>query len=217
MKNTYGNKYKDYTSYYHIISTISVFLIDTLLNMQYEEDDFHPESTNLDYDEGPMDELNNDDIHYYNGQFGQDDNYSDTITVDSKIKNNRKMLDDSKKLDKGYHKIKRTINHKKVDIEVYSTTNTPGKMIRDAVTGGKYREFRVGSLNEHQFFKVRWGTGEIGKDGTTLFFDSPEQYERHTKTEVSQSIKEKWIQKCAEIRNIAYDSNDNMSDYVVVK
>jgi hypothetical protein len=185
--------------------------------MQYEEDDFHPESSNLNYDEGSVDELNSTDIHYYNGQFGQDDNYTDTISIDSQVKTNRKMLDDSKKLDKGYHKIKRNINHKSVDIEVYSTPNTPGKMIRDAITGSKYREYRVGSLNEYQFFKVRWGTGEMGRDGTSLYFDSPEQYERHTKTEISKTIKEKWIHKCAEIQNVAYNSNDNMSDYVVVK
>jgi hypothetical protein len=73
----------------------------------------------------------------------------------------------------------------------------------------------VGSVNEHLFFKVGLATGELGNNGGALFFDSPEQYERHMKTTVSQDIKQKWVQKCAEIRQI--EETDHLSDYVIVK
>jgi hypothetical protein len=189
-----------------------VFLIDTLLNMQYEEDNLYPAP-----DMESLDDDNNTEMQYYNEQFGLDDNRSETITVDSQKNKYRKMWDDSKKADKGFHKIKRTIDNKKVEIEVYSTNYTPGLMIRDAITGDKYCQFRVGSVNEYQFFKVRILTGELGKDGVTLFFDSPEQYERHMKAEVSTANKEKWLRKCAEVRHLAYEQDDNISDYVVVK
>lgn len=187
--------------------------------MQYEDDNFHPNINAPDYEDG-TESLGDDnylEMQYYNEQFGSDDNRSETITIDSKKNKYRKMWDDSKKSDKGFHKIKRWVDHKKVEIDVYSTNNTPGLMIRDAVTGDKYMQYRVGSLNEHQFFKVRITTGEMGKDCVTLFFDSPEQYERHTKGEISQSIKDKWLRKCVEVRNLAYEQDDNISDYVVVK
>jgi hypothetical protein len=78
----------------------------------------------------------------------------------------------------------------------------PGTMIRDAITGARCREHRVGTQNEHQFFKVAISTGELGINGGLVFFDSPEQYERHFKGiyTVPQQIKEKWTNKCAEIR-----------------
>ena len=183
-------------------------------------DDYHPTSTALDYDDD-VGSLGVDDdameMQYYNEQFGPDDARSETITVDSRKRKYRKMWDDAKAADKGYHKIKRKVNHKKVELEVYSSSTTPGRMIRDAITGQKYSQYRVGSINEYLFFKVHMGTGELGADAGHLFFDSPEQYERHMKTEVSQVIKEKWLRKCAEVRNIAYEQDDNISDYVVVK
>jgi hypothetical protein len=188
--------------------------------MQYENDDFHPTSTTLNYDDdlgNDLDDNNSEEMRYYNEQYGPGDNMSETITVDSQKKKYRKMWDDAKKVDKGYHKIKRNYNHKKVEIEVYTTSNTPGKMIRDAITGNKYNQYRVGSVNEHLFFKVTLATGEIGRDGTTMFFDSPEQYERHMKCEISQAIKEQWVKKCAEYRHIEQYNDDNNFDFVIVK
>ena len=187
--------------------------------MQYENDDYHPTSELLEYEDelGTQSEGNETEMQYYNEQFGPDDACSETITVDSQKKKYRKMWDDAKKVDKGFHKIKRKYNHKKVEIDIYTTTHTPGRMIRDAITGNKYSQYRVGSSNEHLFFKVKVCTGELGNDSSSLFFDSPEQYERHMKCEVSQAIKEKWLKKCYEIREYSDEHNDNMSDYIVVK
>jgi hypothetical protein len=186
--------------------------------MQYE-DDFHPTSNALDYDDevGTLDNDNDSEMRMYNEQFGPDDTHSETITLDSNKRKYRKMWDDAKKVDNGFHKFKRKVGMKTYEIEVYSTSTTPGRMIRDAISGTRYNQYRVGSCNEYLFFKVKISTGEIGKDGGSLFFDSPEQYERHTKSTISQAIKDNWLKKCIEIRNIAYDQEDSISDYVVVK
>jgi len=120
---------------------------------------------------------------------------------------------------KGYHRIIRNVNYKKHEIECYSTSVNIGMMIRDAITGSKYNQYRVGTINEHLFFKVRWSTGELGNTTVSLFFDSPEQFERHMKTTVSQSVKEKWCKRNAEVRNIEYNHyiESEKPEYVVVK
>ena len=77
--------------------------------MQYENDDYHPTSELLEYEDelGTQSEGNETEMQYYNEQFGPDDACSETITVDSQKKKYRKMWDDAKKVDKGFHKIKR--------------------------------------------------------------------------------------------------------------
>ena len=183
--------------------------------MLYENDDFHPTSNTQDYDD-ELGTLSDDmEMQYYNEQYGPDDAHSETITINSQKNKYRKMWDDAKKVDKGFHKLKIRVGNKLVETEVYSTSNTPGRMIRDAVSGQKYNQYKVGSLNEHLFFKVR--LPGRGLDCEPLYFDTPEQCERHLKYEVSQVIKDKWTKKCAEIQNIVYDREDTISDYVVVK
>lgn len=126
---------------------------------------------------------------------------SDGSSVSSHRRRQRKNNEEMKKMDKGYHKFKRIINHKPVEIEIYSTNDMPATMIRDAVSGARYNQYRVGTPNEHLFFKVKIATGELGNDSGLVFFDSPEQYERHFKgsSVVSQEDKEKWTNKRAEI------------------
>jgi hypothetical protein len=107
-----------------------------------------------------------------------------------------------KNLDRGYHKLTRIVNFKPIEIDIYTTNDMPGTMIRDAITGSRYSEYRVGTRNEHLFFKVAIATGELGNESGLVFFDSPEQYERHFKGiyTVPQEIKEKWTNKCAGVR-----------------
>ena len=119
---------------------------------------------------------------------------SDTASVTSNQKKQRKMMEDLKKLDKGYNKITRIVDGKKKSIDVYSTSSNPGAQIRGAIGGPYYQGFRVGSRDEDIFFKVMLATGECG-DSSILFFDNPEQYERHLYAVVSQEDKEKWYNK----------------------
>lgn len=148
------------------------------------------------YDEEEM------EIQYYNNKFRSIED--DESTLDSNKKKHRKMLEDAKKADKGYNKVTRTINGKKQKIEVYTTNITPGTAIRNAVTGCRFREYRVGTLQEYLFFKVSVATGETNKYSSTLFFDNPEQYERHMKADVCQELKEQWEKRAAETRNMNY-------------
>jgi len=182
---------------------------DYEVNARYHQDNVS-EQSNVDdyYNEEEM------EIQYYNNRFRSIED--DESTLDSNKKKHRKMLEDAKKADKGYNKITRTINGKKQKIEVYSTNITPGSAIRNAVTGCRFREYRVGSLQEHLFFKVSVATGEMNKYSSTLFFDNPEQYERHMKVDVCQELKEQWEQRAAEIRNMDYVPK-NFSNYTLVR
>ena len=109
-------------------------------------------------------------------------------------------LDKLKSVDPGYTFIYRKVENKNgmlenKKIDLY-TSGDDGSNIRDAVTGKYYFE-KVGSNGEHLFFKAGLSTGECNsKNGsTTLFFLSPEQYERHFHTELSLNIKNKWVEK----------------------
>jgi len=183
--------------------------------MLYEENYLHP--NNEQYDEDIYGD-DNEEMQLYNEQYNMDD-ISVCSTINSKKKYS-KLWEDVKKIDKGYHRIVRNVNYKKHEFEVYSTSVNIGMMIRNAVTGTRLKQYKVGSISEHLFFKVRWSTGELGCNTTvSLFFDNPEQFERHMKTTVSQSVKEKWLKRSAEIQNIEYNEaiEANKPEYIVVK
>jgi hypothetical protein len=108
---------------------------------------------------------------------------------------NKNALDDIKKSDKGYHTWRQRVPGaaKPVKMEVYSSGYT-GTPIRDAITGERHKSYLVGSANEDLFFSVRL-PGFLGSDGITLFFDSPEDYERHMHTNVTSEMKERWRER----------------------
>ena len=140
-----------------------------------------------------------DDFQFVNNDMADSDSESFT-TVSSNRKKTRKLFEDAKKIDNGYHKLKMGKTEKLSGIEVYSTNSTPGTMIRDAITGARFESYKVGSKNEHLFFKVGMAAGHTESGNIILFFDSPEQYEKHMKTTVSQSIKETWTNNCAKVK-----------------
>jgi hypothetical protein len=126
---------------------------------------------------------------------------ADSIEVRSKskmrgVKSNHAM-DMSRTLDPGYHIVKRSINGVKRKVEFYHTTNIPGRMIRNAITGIRYNEYHVGFYDEDIFFKVNYAVGEKNRrEITVLFYDSPEEFEKHFGCTVSLETKEKWRNKC---------------------
>jgi hypothetical protein len=69
-----------------------------------------------------------------------------------------------------------------------------GSTIRNAVTGEKYYGHRVGSRHEDLYFKARICTGEFSEPAT-LFYESVEQYERHTQCVVDNDCKAKFAAK----------------------
>jgi hypothetical protein len=155
-----------------------------------------------DYDNNSIRSLNDNDRGYM-AQL-EDDNLSvvtDDLSTKTVEKNPRKMgrrgwvYDDIKMMDSGYHRIVRSHDGIKTKTEVYSTSYIPGTWIRDAITGHKHPQFRVGSWNEDLFFKVKDTSGYVGTDTYCLYYDSPEQYERHFKVNISVEAKKKWTNK----------------------
>ena len=138
------------------------------------------------------------------------DNYSvitdttDEISVQRPVPRkgrNNQAYENLKMSDSDYHKIIRREGDVKIKTEVYSTAITPGTLIRDAITGHKQANFHVGTWKEDLFFKVHETSGYIGNGAYILFYDSPEQYERHMKANISSSIKRKWTDKFARARD----------------
>jgi len=116
---------------------------------------------------------------------------SNGVSVSSHIKKQRKLREEYKRLDKSYLKIYRKINDKRTGIEVYKTPYTPDSRIRNACTGC-FQNFRVGTTDEYMFYKVALATGETGQEPGHLYYDNPEQYERHLNALVPQEEKDSW-------------------------
>lgn len=101
-----------------------------------------------------------------------------------------------------------------IPIEFYITKYYPGIIIRDAVTG-HYEKARVGKLDENMYFKVKLAF--VGNCDGHLFYNSPEEYERHWQTSLPLAIKQAWLEKYTEEferRNPA-DSETNMREYIL--
>lgn len=103
--------------------------------------------------------------------------------------------------EKGKHRIYRRIVKTKSDgskvsfikkVTMYSTRTTSGSCIRDPVCG-VFSTDKVGTNSEKLYFKVRMADISTEDRGpVTLFYDSPEGYERHQFTQVSMNIKNAW-------------------------
>ena len=98
---------------------------------------------------------------------------------------------EQKTSDPDYHKIVRRANKKTMSIEMYSTRCNPGVLIRDPRFGTKCKD-RVGTLAERSYFKVRMTSFGDGCEPVTLFYDSPEGYEKHQRTRLPHDIKQSW-------------------------
>lgn len=115
-------------------------------------------------------------------------------TIDSGVSLKTKHKNKAKKNDKGYEKKTKIIKDKKIIIDTYHTNDTPGCTVRHAATGF-WMKARVGSIEENLYFKVRDNTS---KDSRSLYYDSPEEYERHMFLTLSTEIKSRWTEKFAE-------------------
>jgi hypothetical protein len=129
---------------------------------------------------------------------------SDGSSTVASMTRRRKTRESYESADKNLHKLVRMFDRKCVEISVYTSSACPGACIRDAITGTRYKDYRVGSINEHQFYKVKFATGEMGQDSGSCFFDSPEQYEKHMRASVPIEEKNRWADKCANVRKM-YD------------
>jgi len=121
---------------------------------------------------------------------------------DNDVMNNhqKKELNNIKSIDSGYGYIYRrktplSNKVKNTRIDCY-TSGDSGMSIRNAETGNYYK-YKVGSKEEDLFFKIALATGELKtRNGSNvLFYDSPEQYEKHLIYEIDQETKDRWVEK----------------------
>lgn len=90
--------------------------------------------------------------------------------------------------------------YKNYRVKVYTTPNYPNSIIRNAITGTAFKFHngdyaRVGTRDEDLFFSVLLATGEAGQTAALLFYDSPEQYERHMEDTYPTEGKSIWVSK----------------------
>lgn len=95
----------------------------------------------------------------------------------------------------GYHKIYKIYKKKARKISMYATRNNTGACIRDPIHGSFSRD-RVGTKAELYYFKVRLASiVNHTNEPVTLFYDSPESYERHQYMRVNADVKNKWHER----------------------
>ena len=132
------------------------------------------------------------------------DGSSTEYTFTSANRNKKKIMDEVKLADKGYLKFKIPVQVngriKNVKIELYRTSCSPGTQIRNAVSG-LHDNMRVGKLDEDLYFKVNLAQGKAYPEVTHLYYESPEQYERHFYTTVPKLEKDKWLAKYLREKN----------------
>lgn len=93
--------------------------------------------------------------------------------------------------DPDYYVITKRVGKKMKRIALYSTRSNPGRLIRNPVAGYKSND-RVGTLAERHYFKIRMTSIGDGVEPVTLYYDSPESYEKHLHATVSHDIKAAW-------------------------
>ena len=131
------------------------------------------------------------DEHSYNYQ---ESVASSESTVYTSQRSKRKAMEEILKLDSGY----RVSGKKKNKIEYYITNLSPGTSIRNAVTGIREFNLKVGNpCHEDQFFKVRYASNHTNNvtGPESLYYDNPEQCERHLKLNIKQITKNEWYIK----------------------
>ena len=101
--------------------------------------------------------------------------------------------------DQGHMRTFQWVKGRSVPIEFYMTKYTQGTLIRNAISGIREHKMYVGKKEEYSLFKVKLSLPDMGNDSAdsygTLFYNSPEEYERHFYTTVPQSLKEQWMER----------------------
>lgn len=163
----------------------------------YYGDSYNPNLPN-DYDEPEFipAEGHSADIHTVIDRIDTISENSVSQKVHRRAKNRKVPNTVLKPSEEGFCRIQTTMKTptgSNIYIEYYYTKIVPGALIRNAVTGGYEYGYRVGSSDENLFFKVIRASGYDGdRDPHMLFYNSPEQYERHFMTTISQDEKERW-------------------------
>lgn len=139
----------------------------------------------------PSDAINDDDISV---------TIDDLSTINSDIIEELRMLKAYKKADSNYYSFKTRFGEDLEKIEVYASPNN-GK-IRHAISGFKTHHM-VSSASEDLYFTVVDSSCLAKRDTNNrrkLYYNNPEEYERHFITKLSQDIKQRWVEKSLNAR-----------------
>ena len=117
------------------------------------------------------------------------------------IKKTIKKLEDIDNARRNYYTITRPFNNmlngkfcRTVNIS-YFGSGVSGSKIRNAVDG-MYTDFVVGrKKDESNFFKVTMSCGIHANGPVTLYYNSPEEYEKHQFVELDKATKERWVSR----------------------
>lgn len=97
---------------------------------------------------------------------------------------------------KGFIELKRTNKNGQNKKIGCFTTGLQGSSIRDAITGVYNYKHKVGSFDQDLYFSVIIATGETSsREPIILYYESPEQYEKHFFLELDKQTKDKWAEK----------------------
>lgn len=136
-----------------------------------------------------------DDVHISDNESDNDteslvESLADSTASAKRISRRQyqKML---KLSDPDYYVTSRRSGSRTKDVELYSTRCNPGHLIRNPISGSRSND-RVGTKAEHTYFKIRMTSVGDGVEPVTLYYDSPDTYEKHMHTKVSKNIKKEW-------------------------
>lgn len=114
-----------------------------------------------------------------------------SVSMDSYNKNKNSEKDSVKRSDSGYYKYYIQKKKMKIKVGVYSTKSGVGTLIRCPFTGMRTND-RVGSFEENYYFKVRFPVVGNGNEPVTLYYTTPESYERHHMCDLGEKSKHAW-------------------------
>ena len=138
-----------------------------------------------------------DDVHVSDNE-SENDNDTESLvesladsTASAKRISRRQYQKMLKLSDPDYYVTTRRTGSRTKDVELYSTRCNPGHLIRNPISGSRSND-RVGTKAEHTYFKIRMTSVGDGVEPVTLYYDSPDTYEKHMHTKVSKNIKKEW-------------------------
>ena len=120
--------------------------------------------------------------------------YHHDLNESNEINNDLSTLNTLGKFNRRKSKYYHRMTRGGVQIGVYSSGQTGFTCIRNAETG-ELSNYVVGSSNEDLFYKVAVATGEFKCGPITLFYKSPEHFEKHQHTVVDEEMKQTWREK----------------------
>jgi len=141
---------------------------------------------------------------YYEDRFDPTNVDEDAFSLDSQKKKVNKLMAEMNKSDKGYIQITRKVSVDKNNKSylkskkiAFYASGSQGCPIRNAITGERYHHHLIGSKHEDLYFKVTLCTGETGPQPPTMFFASPDEFERHmyNSITINSDTKECWATK----------------------